>query len=190
MFIGHFAMGAMVKPVAPTLPIWALVAAPQLMDLLFLPLVALGVEGYTPGPFGHSEIDALYTHSLVGATLIAGLAYWIGVTFWKTRAAGAILAALSFSHWIVDLFVHHSDMPWLPGNLGGYPLLGFGLWDYEYAIFGTEVVLAIIGTALYFRWAKSAKPTRFWFAGPTILAAMFVLLAAADIPTLPGFLGS
>jgi hypothetical protein len=32
---------------ALTLPIWALVIAPQFMDLLFLPLVAVGVEGQT-----------------------------------------------------------------------------------------------------------------------------------------------
>jgi hypothetical protein len=185
MFIGHFALGTMVKPLAPTLPIWALVAAPQFMDLLFLPLVTLGVERYTSGPFGHSEIDALYTHSLVGAALIAALAYWIGVAVWKTRSAGMILASLSFSHWIIDLFVHHSDMPWLPGNLGGFPLLGFGLWDFEYAVFSTEVLMAIVGTALYFRWAKMEKPSRFWFAGPIILAVMFVALAAGDIATLP-----
>lgn len=185
MFIGHFALGTMVKPLAPKLPIYALVAAPQLMDLLFLPLVAMGVEGYVSGLFGHSEISAHYTHSLVGAALIAVLAYWIGVTFWKTRAAGAILGGLSFSHWIIDLFVHHSDMPWLPGNYGNFALLGFGLWDYEYAVFGTELLMAIIATALYFRWAKTGKPTRLWFAGPTIVATMFVALAAADIPTLP-----
>lgn len=185
MFIGHFALGAMVKPLAPTLPIWALVAAPQFMDLLFLPLVAVGVEGYISGPFGHSDIDALYTHSLVGAMLIAALAYWIGVTAWKTRAAGMILAGLSFSHWVIDLFVHHSDMPWLPGNLGGFALLGFGLWDYEYAVFGTEVLMAIIAIALYFRWARSEKPWRFWAVGPGILAALFVVLVAADFATLP-----
>jgi hypothetical protein len=46
-FIGHFALGTMVKPLALTLPIWALVIAPQFMDLLFLPLVAVGVEGQT-----------------------------------------------------------------------------------------------------------------------------------------------
>ncbi len=185
MFIGHFALGAMVKPLAPTLPIWALVAAPQLMDLLFLPLVAIGVEGYVSGPFGHSEIDALYTHSLVGAMLIAGFAYWIGVFAWKTRAAGAILASLSFSHWIIDLFVHHHDMPWLPGNLGGFPRLGFGLWDFEYVVFGTELLMAVIAIALYFRWAKTEKPSRFWFVGPVILTAMFTVLAAADVTTLP-----
>ncbi|MBV1868882.1 MAG: hypothetical protein KUG69_13410 [Marinosulfonomonas sp.] len=185
MFIGHFALGTMVKPLAPTLPIWALVAAPQFMDLLFLPLVAVGVEGYNSGPFGHSEIDSLYTHSLVGAMLIAALAYWIGVSVWKTRAAGSTLASLSFSHWIIDLLVHHNDMPWLPGNLGNFPLLGFGLWDFEYAIFGTEILMAVIGTALYFRWAKTEKSTRFWFAGPIILSALFIALAAGDIATLP-----
>jgi hypothetical protein len=46
-FIGHFALGTMVKPLALTLPIWVLVIAPQFMDLLFLPLVAVGVEGQT-----------------------------------------------------------------------------------------------------------------------------------------------
>ena len=185
MFIGHFALGTMVKPLAPKLPIYALVVAPQFMDLLFLPLVAAGVESYVPGPFGHSEISALYTHSLVGALLIAALAYWIGVTFWKTRVAGAILGGLSFSHWIIDLFVHHSDMPWLPGNFGNFPMLGFGLWDFEYAVFGIELVMAIVGTALYLRWAWTEKPTRFWYVGPTIMATLFVVLAAGDIPTLP-----
>ena len=185
MFIGHFALGTMVKPLAPTLPIWVLVAAPQFMDLLFIPLVAVGIEGYISGPFGHSEIDALYTHSLVGAMLIAVVAYWIGVTAWKTRAAGVILASLSFSHWVIDLFVHHNDMPWFPGNLGGFQLLGFGLWDFEYAVFGTELLMSGIAIALYFRWAKAEKPSRFWFVGPIILATMFAALAAGDIPTLP-----
>lgn len=185
MFIGHFALGTMVKPLAPTLPIWALVAAPQFMDLLFMPLVAVGVEGYVSGPFGHSQIDALYTHSLVGAALIAAFAYWIGVTVWKTRASGAILAGLSFSHWIIDLFVHHSDMPWLPGNIGNFPLLGFGLWDFEYAVFGIELLMAIVALILYFRWARAAKPSKYWYAGPLILTIMFTALAAADIPTLP-----
>lgn len=175
----------MVKPLAPTLPMWALMTAPQLMDLAFIPLAVVGIESYTSGPFGHSEIHAHYSHSLVGALLLAGLAYLIGTKIWKTKAAGAILAGLSFSHWIMDLFVHHSDMPWLPGNLGNFDLIGFGLWDFEYAVFGFELVIAAVATMLYFRWAKSEKQSRFWYAGPSIVAVMFVALAANDIPTLP-----
>jgi len=63
--------------------------------------------------------------------------------------------------------------------------LGFGLWNFEYAVFSTEVLMAVVGIVLYFRWAKLEKPSRFWFAGPIILAAMFVALAAGDIATLP-----
>jgi hypothetical protein len=45
--------------------------------------------------------------------------------------------------------------------------------------------MAIIAIILYFRWAKAEKPSRYWFAGPTIMAAMFSALAAGDIATLP-----
>jgi hypothetical protein len=86
-------------------------------------------------PYARSEIGALYTHSLFGAALIAALAYRIGVMFWKTRTTSDILASLSFSRCINDLGAHHTDMPWQPGNTGNLPLLGFGLWDFEYAIF-------------------------------------------------------
>jgi hypothetical protein len=82
MFIGHFALGVATKKIAPTLPIWILLLAPQFMDLMFMPLVALGIEGYVLGAYGHDTLDALYTHSLVGAAVIAALAYWIGNKFW------------------------------------------------------------------------------------------------------------
>ncbi len=187
MFLGHFAIGVAMKPVAPKMPIWILFLAPQFMDLLFLPLVALGIEGYEPGPYGHSQISAFYTHSLVGALLISAVAYWIGMYFWKSARAGMILAGLSFSHWLIDLFVHHQDMPILPGNIGNLPMLGFGLWDYEYAVFGTEIALAIVGLGLYARWAQTEKSSAYWYAGPAIIALLFVAQILTDIPGLPTF---
>ena len=187
MFLGHFAVGVATKPLAPKMPIWILFLAPQFMDLLFLPLVALGIEGFQQGAYGHDHIDALYTHSLVGAVVIALGAYWIGTYFWKTTQAGMVLAGLSFSHWIMDLFVHHQDMPILPGNLGNLPMLGFGLWDYEYVIFGIEVALAVIGLFIYYRWAQKERPSMRWYVGPAIIAVLFVAQILADIPRLPTF---
>ena len=35
----------------------------------------------------------------------------------------------------IDLLVHHEDLPILPGNLGEFSLLGFGLRDHPNAIF-------------------------------------------------------
>lgn len=185
MFIGHFAMGVATKKLAPTLPIWILLLAPQFMDLLFMPLVALGIEGYTPGPYGHDTLEAYYTHSLVGAVLIAGAAYWIGNRFWPQAKGGPILAGLSFSHWIVDLFVHHQDMPILPGNIGGFPMLGLGLWNFEYGVFAVEVLMAVAAVVLYVRWALKEKKGSRWFVGPALVTAFFAILIAADIPRLP-----
>jgi hypothetical protein len=185
MFIGHFAVGVATKKLAPTIPIWVLLLAPQLMDLLFVPLVALGIEGYEPGPYGHDVLEAYYTHSLVGAAVIAVFAYWIGNRFWRDSNGGLILAALSFSHWIIDLFVHHQDLPILPGNLGGFPMLGFGLWNFEYSIFAIEVLAATIASILYFQWARTEKKGTRWFIGPVLVIAFFALLIAGDIPRLP-----
>lgn len=185
MFLGHFAVGVATKPLAPTLPVWSLFLAPQFMDLLFMPLVALGIEGYVPGPYGHDTLTAHYTHSLVGALLISVVAYWIGTRLGKTTRSGLILGGLSFSHWIIDLFVHHQDMPLLPGNAGNFPLLGFGLWDYEYVIFGIEVLMAALACGAYFRWARHTRATSRWYVGPVVIAVLFAAMALGDIGRLP-----
>lgn len=185
MFLGHFALGVATKKVAPSIPVWALLAAPQFMDLFFLPLVALGIEGYEPGAYGHDKLDILYSHSLAGAFVIAGIAYWIGNTFWREVSGGLVLGSLSFSHWIIDLLVHHQDMPILPGNLGNLPLLGFGLWRFEYAVFATEVVMAIIAALFYIQWARKEKEGPRWLIGPVLIIAFFGMLIATDIPRLP-----
>lgn len=186
MFLGHFALGVATKPLTPKLPVWILFLAPQLMDLLFLPLVALGLEGYEPGPYGHDVLDATYTHSLVGAALIAAGAYAIGRYGFGSVHNGLVLAALSASHWVIDLFVHHQDMPLLPANAGGFPMLGFGLWDFELVVFGLEVAMAVAAVAFYFRWAHRERPSRWWFVGPLVVATLFGLMIAGDIPRLPG----
>ena len=185
MFLGHFAMGVATKPVAPKVPVWALFLAPQAMDLAFLPLVAIGLEGFEQGQYGQDKIDALYTHSLVGALIISAVIFWVGKKVWKTDFHAWLLAGLSFSHWPVDLLVHHQDMPILPGNLGGLPLLGFGLWDFPYVIFGIEVILAIVGVVLYFNWAKKERSSARWYIGPIVIAILFAVMVISDIPRLP-----
>lgn len=185
MFVGHFALGVATKRIAPLLPIWVLLLAPQFMDIVFLPLVALGIEGWTPGPYGHDTLNILYSHSLVGAAVLAAVAWWIGDHFWPAAHGGPILAALSFSHWIIDLLVHHLDMPILPGNLGGFPLLGFGLWDFEYAVYATEAAMAVVALALYVDWARREGKSARWFIGPAVIGLAFAALMVSDFQRLP-----
>lgn len=185
MFLGHFAIGVAAKPFTPELPIWALFLAPQALDLVFLPLTAIGLEGSSHGDYGQSEIDAAYSHSMFGALAIAGLVFLAARRIWKSDRNAWILSALALSHWFIDLLVHHKDLPVLPGNLGDLPLFGFGLWDYSRAIFGIEVLLATVGAGLYLNWARSQKHTRFRYLGPAVIAALFAFMAYSDFARLP-----
>jgi membrane-bound metal-dependent hydrolase YbcI (DUF457 family) len=82
MFAAHFGVAAAVKAGRQEIPLWALMAATQLLDIAFVPMLLSGVETMdTSGGTGYGEavIHAEYTHSLAGAlvlALLAGLAAW------------------------------------------------------------------------------------------------------------------
>lgn len=186
MVLGHFAVAAGSKPAAPEVPVWAMMVSAQAMEIVFILLFLLGYEDITMGGYGESVIDAYYSHSLVGALVIAAIMFAIGKAVWKTQRAAWTLALLSMSHWLLDLVVHHQDMPILPGNIGNLPLLGFGLWDYPWIALTIEVVLGVIGLIIYFRWAsQTAQSNKRWYLGPVITAVIFVALVLADLPGSP-----
>lgn len=155
MFAGHFGLAAAVKAKNPREPVWALMLSTQLMDVVFVPLLLAGVEWFEPlADTGHGQIiiHADYSHSLVGALLLAGLAGTLAGRAWGKRS-GLLHAAVVFSHWLLDLLVHRADMPILPGNLGDLPLLGLGLWRWPAASIGVEAFLLLLGGFLYLRAA-------------------------------------
>ncbi|SFJ03493.1 hypothetical protein SAMN02799624_03108 [Paenibacillus sp. UNC496MF] len=156
MFAGHFGLAAAVKAADKRTPMWALMLGTQLLDVAFVPLLLSGretidtvVEG---GGYGGSLIHADYTHSLAGALLIAALAAWLCGRF-LGRRSGIVVGLVVFSHWLLDLLVHRPDLPILPGNLGGLPLLGLGLWTHPAASAALEGALIAGGFLLYFRSA-------------------------------------
>ena len=186
MMLGHFGVAAAAKPSAPEVPVWALMVSSQAMDIAFIPMVLLGLESITMGSYGQSVIKAYYTHSIVGALVIAAVMFAIGKGVWKTQRAAWTLGLLSASHWVLDLVVHRQDMPILPGNVGNLPLLGLGLWNYPWIALSIEIVLGVVGLAIYFRWA-SQQPQRGprWYLGPVITAVFFVALVLSDLPSAP-----
>lgn len=162
---GHFGLAAVVKSREPQVPRWSLMLACQWMDVIFVPLFALGIERIVPvnaaaGPhpgYGEVVIYADYTHSLLGALLIAAAFGVVAAWRWGGRN-GIVLAAVVFSHWILDLLVHRADMPILPGNVGDLPRLGLGLWRLPAARAAVELALVVLGTYLY--WRAAAKVLR------------------------------
>ncbi|HZG85913.1 permease [Paenibacillus sp.] len=150
MFAGHFGVAAIVKARHPEVPLWALLTATQLPDLAFLPLTVAGVESIESTGYGKAVIDAMYTHSLLGALLLSLIAGLAAAKAWGKRS-GIVVGAVAFSHWLLDLLVHRPDLPIVPGNIGGFPLLGLGLWNIPAASAAVEAVLVLSGAVLYWR---------------------------------------
>jgi hypothetical protein len=159
MIAGHFGFAAAVKGKAPTVPLWMLMLATEWLEIVFLPLFALGIERLEPvagskaGAYGDALIYADYSHSLAGA-LVLSLIFGALATYRYGKKSGFILGLVAFSHWILDLLVHRSDMPILPGAIGNLPRLGFGLWQYHSISEVVELLIVAVGTLLYWRAAR------------------------------------
>lgn len=157
MLAGHFGLAAAVKARQPQIPVWALMLATQLMDVLFLGTYALGIESYKPAPgtnggYGNLIFNISYTHSLVGSlaiSLVAAIAAWI---FWG-RNNGLIIGLMVFSHWVIDLLVHRGDMAILPGDTG---TLGLGLWQWPWVVAAIELGMCLAGAYLYYHASARA----------------------------------
>jgi membrane-bound metal-dependent hydrolase YbcI (DUF457 family) len=186
---GHFGLAAGVKARERLLPLWALMLATVWLDVLFAPLLVAGIEEIddapgTDGGYGDVIIHADWTHSLVGAAVIAAATGWIATRWWARRG-GIVVGAVVFSHWLLDLVVHRDDMPILPGNAGDVRV-GFGLWESHAASVAIEAALLLAGALLYWRAATQAEQAA---AGTprranlvtAVLVASGALVLAADV---------
>lgn len=186
MIAGHFGLAAAAKAKEPRAPLWALMLATVWLDVLFVPLVLTGAERFNPlpgthGGYGEAIIYADYTHSLLGALVISALFGFVAARFWSRRV-GAVLGAVVFSHWLLDLPMHRHDMPFLPRNAGDLPRLGFGLWQLPVASAIVELLLVLGGSWLYFRAARRVAGDD--YAQVARANAVAAMVLAAGLATL------
>jgi hypothetical protein len=195
MIAGHYGLAAGAKSWAPRLPLWTLMLSTFLLDVVFIFLNVAGIEYITPAnpaassSYGNALIHAYYTHSLLGALLIAAVAGALAGRRWGQRS-GITIAAVVFSHWVLDLLVHRPDLPILPGNAGNLPLLGFGLWQLPLASALVELALVLGGAYLYYRSAAGLPSTlgsnassqrRRTLTASGVTAILLLLLLTSDV---------
>jgi hypothetical protein len=180
MIAGHFGFAAGVKAAEQRTPLWALMLGTVWLDIVFVPLLLMGIETLEPvagtqGGYGANIIHADYTHSLVGALALSAV---FGAAFglrWGLRSA-VVLGLVSFSHWVLDLVVHRADMPLLPGDIGHFPRFGFGLWQVPQAAIAIEAALVVAGAWLYFRAAGAVRKTAGLGATRADIAGLLILI--------------
>lgn len=153
MFVGHYGVSFVARKMQPAIPLWLLFIAVQWLDVVWAPLVLLGIEKVriVPGFTATNPLDLYYmpyTHSLVAAVLWSAAAFVAYRFAWHGSARAAlVLAAAVFSHWMLDLVVHLPDLP-LYDNTAK---IGLSLWNAPLAAFLLEMALLFGAMALYLR---------------------------------------
>jgi membrane-bound metal-dependent hydrolase YbcI (DUF457 family) len=163
MFIGHFAVGIAAKRHAPNVSLAWLLAAPQLLDLLWPVFVATGIEraSVVPGITAVTPLDLAsmpWSHSLVMACVwaaVTGVVYHV-----RTRdlRGARVLAFCVVSHWVLDWLTHRPDMQLYPGSIR----LGLGLWNSIPATITIEGVLFACSVISYTRFTRARTPAGTW----------------------------
>lgn len=176
MFIGHYAVGLAAKRLEPRLSLPVLLAAPQVLDLLWPIFVLTGIERVEVAPgetaFTPLRFDSYpWSHSLV-MSIVWGIAFGAIVRARGASIRGAaIVGALVVSHWVLDFASHRPDMPLWPG---GGPLLGLGLWRSVPATLAVEIAMYAAGVALYATTTRAKDRTGTWsFVG--LVAFLFAV---------------
>jgi membrane-bound metal-dependent hydrolase YbcI (DUF457 family) len=184
MFIGHFAVGFAAKAVAPRASLGTFFLAGQLLDLIWPPLVLLGVEQVriVPGFTAFTPLEFVsypYSHSLLLAALWGALLA-VGYGLARRDARTALWLGLAVvSHWVLDWISHAPDMPLVPGGAR----YGLGLWNSVAATLAVEGGLFAVGLALY----VAATRPRNRSGGVLLwsLVAVLLLVYLANLFTVP-----
>jgi membrane-bound metal-dependent hydrolase YbcI (DUF457 family) len=128
--LAHASIGLMAKTIAPRAPLWTLLAATQVLDVVSLGLIAAGIEhgATTQMDFEHglqylSQPAIAWSHglfmSIVWSVAVAVIAFLIR----RDRRTGIVLGLMVFSHWVLDFIVYLN----IPVLFDGSPITGLGL---------------------------------------------------------------
>lgn len=144
MFIGHYAVGFVLKKQTTKIPLWLLFISVQLVDILAFLFVLFGVEkisyNHSKNPFLRTIIEYVpYSHSLFANILLSLVIFLI---FWrlKNKKWGVVLSVSVFSHWFIDSLVHTGDMPLFHNSLK----VGLGLWQFPWFAYLLELSMLLL----------------------------------------------
>jgi hypothetical protein len=162
--IGHLAVGFAAKPIAPQIPLWALLVASEVNDLAYFVFTAVGVEqkvdttmDFTKGVTYLTASSNPWSHGLFMSVVYSVAASAVTYLFLRDRRSASVVGGVVFSHWILD-FLMHSNLPLLFNNS---PLLGIGLENSGPGFIVMTVLdlcLLVAGFVIYFRSRKRKRP--------------------------------
>jgi hypothetical protein len=187
MFVGHFAVGLAGKRASPHASLGTYFAASVFLDMLWPVFLLLGIERLTvvPGITAFSPFDFVYpwSHSLLAAVFwslaFAGGHYLLR----RDMTTAKMLAAVVFSHWLLDWVTHRPDLPLAPGVAFK---TGLGLWNSVPGTLAVELLLFFLGVFAYEHATEPLDRTGRWAWIALIVGLLAAYASAAASKPLPG----
>jgi hypothetical protein len=148
MFVGHYSVAFAAKKADASIPLWVLFLAVQWLDVIWAPLVLLGIEKVriVPGFTATNPLDLYYMPSV-------GVAGVYGAIRHANTRSNVLVGLAVFSHWILDFIVHVPDMPLYDNSAK----VGLGLWNAPIVAFGLEAALLFAAIAIYLRASHTRR---------------------------------
>jgi len=167
MGIGHAAVALGASRAAPRVNAGILIFAAFLADFLLGIFGALGMErAHVPPDYATQHYLTFtfpYSHGLV-ALVVWGLLFG-AICCWVDRTdrvrAFWVMAALVFSHFILDGLVHVPELPLLGQNS---PKVGLALWNHMPLELTLETLMALAGLVIYWTLKSTTKVSRWGMA--------------------------
>ena len=195
MGIGHAAVALGAARATPRVNAGVLIFAAFLADFLLGIFAALGMEqAHIPPDFRtrhYLTFTFPYSHGMV-ALMAWGLLFG-AVCCWVDRQdrvrAFWVIAALVFSHFLLDGLVHAPELPLLGESSSK---VGLALWNHMGLELTLETLMALTGLIIYWRLKGGTRVTRWGMAAFVVLltALTWIQLVSTAAPTNSELIGS
>lgn len=191
MFIGHYSAALVAKAAEPRARLWTYVGACQLLDIGWGAMILARLEKARVDPSmsgnGFDLYFMPYSHSLPASIVWALVAGFLAFQFLRLPTRAAICVGLVvFSHWPLDLIVHHPDLLIWPG----LPKVGLSFWDHPVSEMALEAGLLALASAAWVARRKD-QGLATWPAAAFIglLVAVQILATLGPMASDPSSLG-
>jgi hypothetical protein len=197
MGIGHAAVALGASRAEPRINVGLLIFAAFLADFLLGIFAVFGLEqAHVPADFASRHYLTFtfpYSHGMVSlllwGVLLGALFCWLDRRD-RTRAF-LVVAALVFSHFILDALVHVPELPLLGEKS---QKLGLALWNHLPLELTLESLMAVVGLAVYWKLGGGSKVSRWGIAIFTLLLTaltwtqLFITRAPAPSQLIPNWI--
>ena len=160
--LAHAGIGLASKRIAPKVPVWILVTAAYVIDIVWGAFFFTGIEHL---PDENLPGTSPWSHGLLMAVIWSLLAGFITMLVSKDRRTSLIIGGLVFSHWVID-FISHPMTAVFPGDTGlpllfeGSPLVGLGVWSTQAGVNIGEYGTLIAGLIIYMLTLRKLRKER------------------------------